>query len=99
MSSKKFTCEGTLRQVLIIIICERHLPLLGFCLGWYSNFVGCDLVSVNSRRIWSTTEAHIPPPLHTVNVYTYSHREGEESLTRENVRGATVHNSGSKISA
>jgi hypothetical protein len=40
-----------------------------------------------------------PPPLHTVYMciqYTYSHMEGGE-LTREKVRGATVHKVGSKI--
>jgi hypothetical protein len=34
-SSKKLTSEGTLRQV---IICLRPPPLLGFSLGWSSNF-------------------------------------------------------------
>jgi hypothetical protein len=43
-----------------------------------------------------------PPPLHTVQCIrrcTYSYREGGrgESLTREKVRGAAVHNAGSKI--
>jgi hypothetical protein len=36
---KIFTCKGTLRQVFI---CMRPPPLLGFCLGWCSNFVGSE---------------------------------------------------------
>jgi hypothetical protein len=48
-----------------------------------------------------------PPPLHTVYVYTvlyvytvyctYSHREKGVELTREKVRGATVHKAGSQL--
>jgi hypothetical protein len=43
-----------------------------------------------------------PPPytlyIYVYTVYTYSHREGVgEELTREKVRGATVHKAGSKI--
>jgi hypothetical protein len=42
-----------------------------------------------------------PPPLHTVYVHvrSYSHREerGGMGLTREKVKGATVHKAGSKI--
>jgi hypothetical protein len=34
---KKLTCKGTLRQMFI---CLRPPPLLGFCLGWSTNFVG-----------------------------------------------------------
>ena len=33
---KKLTCKGTLGQVFI---CLRPPPILGFCLGWCSNFV------------------------------------------------------------
>jgi hypothetical protein len=39
-------------------------------------------------------------PINVYTLYTYSHREGGrggESLTREKVRGATVHKAGSKI--
>jgi hypothetical protein len=32
-----------------------------------------------------------------VYTHTYSHREEEESLTREKVRGATIHKAGLKI--
>jgi hypothetical protein len=44
-SSKKLTCKGTLRQVFI---CLRLPPLLGFCLGWSSNFVGSESVQIQS---------------------------------------------------
>jgi hypothetical protein len=36
---KKVICKGTLPQAFI---CMRPLPLLGFCLGWCSNFVGSE---------------------------------------------------------
>ncbi len=36
---KKLTCKGTLRQVFIYL---RPPPLLDFCLGWCSNFVGSE---------------------------------------------------------
>jgi hypothetical protein len=42
----------------------------------------------------------IPPPLHTVHVYTvlytYSHREGRGELTKEKVRGAIFHKANRK---
>jgi hypothetical protein len=37
--SLKLTCKWTLQQVFI---CLRPPPLLGFCLGWYSNFLGSE---------------------------------------------------------
>jgi hypothetical protein len=41
-SPKKFTYKGTLRQVFI---CLRPPPLLGFCLGWSSNFAGSEYLT------------------------------------------------------
>jgi hypothetical protein len=35
---KQLTCKGNSRQVFI---CLRPIPLLGFCLGWSSDFVFC----------------------------------------------------------
>ncbi len=40
---------------------------------------------------------HPPYTLYTCIQYTFSHREGGESWTREKVRGPTVHKAGSKI--
>jgi hypothetical protein len=72
---KKFTCKGALRQVFIYL---RPPPLLGFCLGWSSNFVGSesgkmqnvellqDIVSQHS----SCSTPPPPPPSHTLYVYT-----------------------------
>ncbi len=63
---KKIYCKGTLRQVLI---CLRPPPLLGFCLGWSSNFAGSEygqMQSVNSCRIWSSTGLNIFPCSHTL---------------------------------
>ncbi len=45
---KKLTCQGTLRQVSI---CLRPSPLLGFCLGWSSNFVGSESGQVQSAKL------------------------------------------------
>jgi hypothetical protein len=64
------SAKGTLRQVFI---CLRPRPLLGFCLGRCSNFLGFEFGQIkvlNSGRIWSPTEPISPPPLHTVYVYT-----------------------------
>jgi hypothetical protein len=52
------------------------------------------------RQVFICLRPRTPyPPLYTLYTvqYTYSHREGGESLTREKVRGATVHKAGSKI--
>ncbi len=52
-SSKKLTCKRTLRQVFF---CLGPPPLLGFCLGWSSNFLNLVRYSViNTSRIWSPT--------------------------------------------
>ncbi len=67
----------------------KNLPVKGLCGRCLS--------------VWSP-EPHTPsPPLHTVYVsciqYTHSHTEEGEGgeLTREKVKGATVHKAGSKI--
>jgi hypothetical protein len=81
-SSEKFTCKGTLRQVLI---CLRPSTLLGFCcLGWYSNFVGSETGQINSAKLLqnmvSNRTQHPPsPPSHTLCVYSVLlYREGGE---------------------
>jgi hypothetical protein len=45
---KKFTGKGTLRQVFI---CPKPPPLLGFCLGWPSNFVGSEFGQIQSVKL------------------------------------------------
>ncbi len=66
-------CKGTLRQVFI---CLRPPPLLGFCLGWSSNFVGSDSESGQKQSVkllqnmvsnrTNTTPYPPPPPSHTL---------------------------------
>ncbi len=68
-SSKKFPCKGTLTQVFI---CLRPPPLLDFCLGWSSNFVGSESGQIESVKLLqnmvSNTTEHCPAPTqpHTV---------------------------------
>jgi hypothetical protein len=47
-SSENITCKGTLRQVFFGL---RPLPLLGFCLGWSSNFVASELGQTQSVKL------------------------------------------------
>jgi hypothetical protein len=65
--------------------CLRPFPLLGFCLGWCSNFVGSESghihnVKLLQNMVSNRTPIHLPPPppytLYTYIQYTYSHREG-----------------------
>jgi hypothetical protein len=94
---KKLNWKGTLRQVFI---CLRPPPLLGFCLGWSSNFVCSQSGQIQSVTILQNP---VPSPLHTAYVYTvhgiliHTRKGGGGSWTREKVRGATVHKAGSKI--
>ncbi len=66
---KKLACKGTLRQEFI---CLRPPPLLGFCLGWLSNFVGSECgqkqsVKLLQNMVFDTTQHHpIPFQIHTV---------------------------------
>ncbi len=57
---KKLTCKGTLRQVLIL-----SPPLLGFCMGWCSNFVGSESGQKQSVKLLqnmvSNTTQHLHP--------------------------------------
>ncbi len=69
---KRFTCKGTLLQVFI---CLRPPPLLGFCLGWSSDFEGSESVGYKVCIIWSPTGLSTPqppppptPPSHTERV-------------------------------
>jgi hypothetical protein len=71
-SSKKLTNKGTLRQVFI---CLRPPPLLAFCLGWSSNFVGSECVQIQNVKLLQNmvsnrTRHHSPPPSHTLSEYT-----------------------------
>ncbi len=87
---KQLTCKGTLRQ---LFICLRPPPLLGFCFGWCSNFVGSESGQIQSVKLLqnmvSNRILYPPPPytLHTDIQYTYSHREGGELNQREGWRG------------
>jgi hypothetical protein len=67
---KKLTFEGTLRQVFI---CLRPTSLLGFCLGWSSNFVRSESGQIKSVKLMknmvSNRTQHPPlPPSHTLSV-------------------------------
>jgi hypothetical protein len=96
-SSKKLTCKGTLRQVLI---CLRPPPLLGFCLGWSSNFIGSESGQIHSVKLLQnmvsnrTQSSPHPTQLHTICIYCTltkgSGGEGGGELNQEKVRGATV---------
>jgi hypothetical protein len=100
---KKLACKGTLRQVFI---CLRHPPLLGFCLGWLSIFVGSECgqkqsVKLLQNMVSNTTQHHpIPFQIHTACIHstlTWERGEGLGKWTREKVRGTIVHKAGSKI--
>jgi hypothetical protein len=72
-SSNKLTCKGTLRQVFI---CLSTPPLLGYCLGWSSNFVGSlsgQMQSVNFAEygLQALNTPHSPPPSHSLSVCLY----------------------------
>ncbi len=60
---RNMTCKGNLRQVFISL---RPHPLLGFCLGWCSNFVGSESGQKQSAKLLqnmvSSTTQHPPPP-------------------------------------
>ncbi len=73
LSSKKFDLKRDFAQVFI---CLRPPSLLGFCLGWSSNFLGSESSQIpysvlNSCKIWSPTGLHTPTPSqpHTVCIY------------------------------
>jgi hypothetical protein len=66
------TSRGTLRQVFI---CRRPPPLLGFCLGWSSNFVGSQSGQIQSDKLpqnmvsnRTPTQHPLPPPSHKLSV-------------------------------
>jgi hypothetical protein len=80
----KVTWKGTLRQ---LIICMRPTPLLGFDLGWSSNFVGSEF----GHCILSISNATLPPPsspLVAQYLHLLIHREtsGEGVLNRRKCR-------------
>jgi hypothetical protein len=59
----KLTSKGTLWQVFI---CLRPPPLLGFCLGWCSNFVGSEFGQNQSTKllqnmVYNTTQHPLYP--------------------------------------
>ncbi len=104
---KKFSRKGTVRQVFI---CLRPPPLLGFCLGWSSNFLGSESGQIQSVKIlrWPPTQLNTPPP-HPLSA-TYClyilffdrgkgvGRRGEVNIERRlDGHWAIVHKAGSKI--
>jgi hypothetical protein len=101
---KKFTCKGILRQVFI---CLRPPPLVGFCLGWSSYFVGSEFGQIQSVKplqnmVSKRTQHPQPPASHTLSVYIYCTLTqdgggGGRRVEPEKVRGATVHKTGSKL--
>jgi hypothetical protein len=87
---KKFACNGTLQEVFI---CLRSPPLLDFCMGWSSNFLGSvsgQIQSVKLCRIWSLKSKHPPPPpfpaTHCPHILYFDGGRGG-GLTREKVKG------------
>ncbi len=76
-------------------------PLLGFCLGWSSNFVGSESGQIQSVKLLTRLNTPQPLPathgLYMLYFDTGKGKGGGESWTREKVRGATVHKAGSKI--
>jgi hypothetical protein len=58
---KKFNCIGTLRQMLI---CLRPPTLLGYCLGWSSNFVVSESGQIQSVKLLQNMvqQDSNPPP-------------------------------------
>ncbi len=102
---KKLTCKGALRQVFI---CLRHPPLLGFCLGQSSNFVGSESGHGQSDKllqniVYNTTQQSTPlhplPATHSLHLLYFDFGKGGgvvEVNQREGQRGK-VHKAGSKI--
>jgi len=86
--------EGTLKTQSLNVFFTGH-----FCLGWWSNFVGSEpgqKQSVNSCRIWSTTNLNTPPPpLHSHTLFVYIVHlvleGGEGEGGQREGWGATVH--------
>jgi hypothetical protein len=82
---KQLTCKGTARQVFI---CLRLPFLLGFCLGWCSNFVGFKSGQTQSayllQNMVSNGTQH-PHPIPTTHCTLTQERggEGEELNQRE----------------
>jgi hypothetical protein len=63
-------------------------PLLGFCLGWCSNFVGSESGQIQSVKLpqnMVSKRTPYPPALHTVYVFTVElfTQEGGELNQRE----------------
>jgi hypothetical protein len=65
-----------------VFICLRPPPLLGFCLGWSSNFYGSESGQIKSvillqNMVYNTTQ-HFPSPsqTHTGIMYFYLGKGG-----------------------
>jgi hypothetical protein len=80
-------------------------PFLCFCLGWTSNFVGSESGQIQSAKLLQnmvsnrTQHPHLLPATHYLYILYFGTGRGGGGiyLTREKVRGATVHRAGSKI--
>ncbi len=97
---QKFTCKGDLSQVFF---CLRPPPLLGFCLGWSSNFGGSEPGQLQSVKLLQNTVQYggmvsnrirhpPPPPSHTMSVYRILYFD-----TRGGGVGVNLSKAGSKI--
>jgi hypothetical protein len=56
-------------------ICLGPPPLLGFCFGWSSNFVGSESDQIQSVQLMQNmvnTQHPPPPPSHTLSVSVYT---------------------------
>jgi hypothetical protein len=79
---KKCSWKGTFQQVFVRL---RPPPLLSFCLGWSSNFVGSEIQSVKLLQNMVSNRNSTPPPTpshsHALSVCTVLwHRGGGGEL-------------------
>jgi hypothetical protein len=79
-SSKKITCKGTLR---LVFICLSPPSLLGFCLGWFKNFVGTESGQIQSVKLLQNMVSNRikdpppPPSQHCLYILVVSQGRGE----------------------
>ncbi len=91
-SKKNWPVKGLCGMCFISLKASR---LLGFCLGWSSNFVGSESGQIPVVKllnmVYNRTQYTPSPPSHTLYVYTvlWLTEGGGESWIREKVRGAT----------
>ncbi len=95
--------SGTLDFASGVYLSEALQPLLGFCLGWCSNFVGSESGRIQSvklkQNMVSNRTRHNLSQSHTVCIYCtlITGKGWGGRCTREKVRKAIVHKAGSKV--